>query len=693
MNKEELTVQRILADGSRFQVPPYQRSYQWGNALWFELWQDLAQLFSAPEGSPPHFLGFIITQDCDVAVGEPSLHAIVDGQQRIITLALLDLAISDAIAEFDNSSQSSRPRHRLQFTLNDTVFNTLEVSPQDRGQLQNLISDVGAWRVWYQTRTSVKDLRSNDSLDRLFLCYVYFRRLIALGKNAISLQEEGEVQLVKYSASQGEYEGHPALTAEQVWETQNVENPFTKADLTALRDKLHKRNFVLALYIGDDDEPPVAIYDSVNANKKALMQWDFVRSEIFLTFSDSARAENIVLGDWSIVEDLVNQSTADGVQANPLDIFLYDYLISRGEKQIQGGISRNRTSTMFQARFRRALKGISPGSAKDDKAEEFIDADLMSYAKCWIIAAAAMENHLPDLTNRAVDGILEIPDFKEEEQFHLEALGKLSFAPLHPLAAKLIEYYLVENKGTRPDFLKCLIVLEAYIVRLVLTSSPLSPLRSRITSYFKARNSDNEPIEVTINPLDLFNHLDETGNDNMPIVPDDTRLEEFAMGADYYAKFHAPWLGVIFRGIERNLAGPDHHPLPYGGEEGLTVEHVFPQTPGDEWDEEIGEWLQLDSPSGTTQDLANMIAALSTLSNTLGNLTLIRAETNSAMGNCSFSKKKEVLSGNSQDYPHSIFNISGSLTSRDRWYPEDVTERTSFLISQINNVWSWSRPE
>jgi hypothetical protein len=88
-----------------------------------------------------------------------------------------------------------------------------------------------------------------------------------------------------------------------------------------------------------------------------------------------------------------------------------------------------------------------------------------------------------------------------------------------------------------------------------------------------------------------------------------------------------------------------------------------------------------------------MIADLSTLSNTLGNLTLIRAETNSAMGNCSFSKKKEVLSGNSQDYPHSIFNISGSLTSRDRWYPEDVTERTSFLISQINNVWSWSRPE
>lgn len=687
MKPDELKVQEILADGTRFLVPPYQRAYQWGSDLWFELWQDIAQLHQTDPSSPSHFLGFIILQNRDVAVGQPALHAIVDGQQRITTLALLDLAITDAIADLQSSSANSGPRNRLQFSKDGTTYNTLQLSPLDRDQFAKLISSPDSWRQWYQKQTSVNQLRSEKTTDRLFLCYVFYRRILALGSNCLDIQEADQISIPKYTASQIGGEGSDPQTAELIWGVPDVQEPMTPEKLMELRDTLHKRNQLLALYIDANDEPPVAIYDSVNAKKRALMQWDFARSEIFLTFNDVSRAERIVLGEWAKFENLVNLTTDDGAQSGPLDILLYDYLIARGEKQIQGSISRNRTSTMFQSRFRRVIKVSSNGATLDDAAENFISEDLLKFSKSWIISAAGMAGHWNKAAfNEATDFV--VPTFTEKEKFHFQAIGNLSFAPLHPLLARLVEYYVIEGKGERSDFLKCLLIVESYVVRLILSNRPLSPLRSRITSLFKVEQLESGVFrDVVIEPKYLFSHLSEMGSDNRPIVPSDKDLRSALDEGDYYEKFDKRWLGVVFRGIERSMAGPLGAALPYGGPQGLSVEHVFPQNSDKEWQEELEDWLLSD---GKSIEVEAELQELSSRCNSIGNLTLIQSVTNSAIGNREFSFKKEVLAGNNNEYQHPFFSISNSIISKNRWYASDIDNRRDELATHILNIWPWN---
>lgn len=75
--------------GVKFEVPPYQRGYEWEQKHWRDLWTDINKI---GEQVDQHYLGNIILLE-----RTPSqLYEIVDGQQRMVTLSLLMMAIRDA---------------------------------------------------------------------------------------------------------------------------------------------------------------------------------------------------------------------------------------------------------------------------------------------------------------------------------------------------------------------------------------------------------------------------------------------------------------------------------------------------------------------------------------------------------------------------------------------------------------------
>jgi uncharacterized protein with ParB-like and HNH nuclease domain len=59
-NAEFKNVRKLLGDsGTKYQVPPYQRGYEWGTDEWKDLWLDGHRI----KQSETHFLGNIILLD------------------------------------------------------------------------------------------------------------------------------------------------------------------------------------------------------------------------------------------------------------------------------------------------------------------------------------------------------------------------------------------------------------------------------------------------------------------------------------------------------------------------------------------------------------------------------------------------------------------------------------------------------
>jgi uncharacterized protein with ParB-like and HNH nuclease domain len=85
----------------RYEVPYYQRPYAWEEENAEDLFDDLLTAFqSARAGNDSHFLGSVLFNE-----GETDRHKIIDGQQRLVTLQLLLLALANEIKDSNSGEE------------------------------------------------------------------------------------------------------------------------------------------------------------------------------------------------------------------------------------------------------------------------------------------------------------------------------------------------------------------------------------------------------------------------------------------------------------------------------------------------------------------------------------------------------------------------------------------------------------
>jgi len=96
-NTSNDTYKQLLAGGSVFRIPRFQRDYSWKEDNWEDLWSDIIDLMNDPEVDA-HYMGYLVLQP-------KSDHSmdIIDGQQRMTTLALLVLAGMRKIRELSQA--------------------------------------------------------------------------------------------------------------------------------------------------------------------------------------------------------------------------------------------------------------------------------------------------------------------------------------------------------------------------------------------------------------------------------------------------------------------------------------------------------------------------------------------------------------------------------------------------------------
>lgn len=129
----------------QFVVPVYQRMYSWDIEHCDKLWEDIVRV-GANDMVLMHFIGSIMyigDKHSQTAINQLS---VIDGQQRLTTLTLLLIALSDAIGENDEILEKfSKTKIRNRYLINPDEKNEkrykLILSQTDKDTLISLIDN------------------------------------------------------------------------------------------------------------------------------------------------------------------------------------------------------------------------------------------------------------------------------------------------------------------------------------------------------------------------------------------------------------------------------------------------------------------------------------------------------------------------------------------------------------------------
>lgn len=210
-------------------VPLFQRPYTWGEKQWRTLWEDVVSFYDGDltATKSTHFLGAVVTMPArSVPVGV-SKFLVIDGQQRLTTIALIMCAIRDSLPADD---QIRRRRIQGFYLTNEgyegTEFFKLLPTQGDRESYGPLIKDEGP---------AVPDSQFKKAYD-------FFRR---------RLRDEID-------------EG-------------------TRIDPGRVLEIIESRLMVVMINLGDTDDPYL-IFESLNFKGSPLEQADLVRNYFLMRF-------------------------------------------------------------------------------------------------------------------------------------------------------------------------------------------------------------------------------------------------------------------------------------------------------------------------------------------------------------------------------------------------------------------------
>lgn len=142
-----------------YQVPPYQRTYEWEREQWEKLFEDVTKL----EENQAHFFGSIVVVWLEPVPRGVNYFQLVDGQQRIATLLIWLSVIRDMAKEKGNNELVKK--------LEEMFF--VSGSEGDEPKLQLGELDKDAFEIILKGNYKEKEKEYQNHL--IFKCYKYFK--------------------------------------------------------------------------------------------------------------------------------------------------------------------------------------------------------------------------------------------------------------------------------------------------------------------------------------------------------------------------------------------------------------------------------------------------------------------------------------------------------------------------------------
>ncbi|NCU89486.1 MAG: DUF262 domain-containing protein [Actinobacteria bacterium] len=605
------TIKNVLTTGAIYSIPPYQRHYEWGPELWHNLIHDVLIAGTNKDTEPSHWLGILLlSQDESTRFPDDdsrTAYSVIDGQQRLVTLLIW---LSALVHHAEDTKE------QITFRLE----NLCKLVPQKADQAA---LDVVMKKLWLDKK--YQPLHES----RVLQAYHYFRFALWLGEDALLDEQPIKVPKFKLDTPMIEY-WTKYVSSNRGRDLVRGAPVKVKELIEATRSRLSIHTLIHEPRI---DEPQAIIFDTLNGHRFPLEPLDHVRNSLFVRLPAVA-SEKIYDDFWEKAEQGL-LATSIAMQKPGIN-FLYDYLISKGEKKRQGTINKNRGALHFN-RMTRHLK--------DDKLAEFIKNDLTVAMSIWPVAIDKKRSvNIQGVEVGYPAAALEL----------VSSIRELSSGPFNPLVLHyLVAYFngLLDSQ----QLISNLFLIENYLVRQLLTLNPLSPLRSKVMDI--AGNLDGRFDEISLKEA-----LSKTWVTDEEIL---TGVEK----RSFYDELGPRALGAVFRGIEIQLSGSGANKFRVSKNE-YTIEHIYPRKAG-RWEDNLTNW------KSSPKRVAPFI-------DTLGNLTVVTQEHNSKVGNSQLRQKQEHPTVIGASAP---LRLHEDWLSAKKWTEVEIQERTLRLIGYALKRW------
>lgn len=356
------------------------------------------------------------------------------------------------------------------------------------------------------------------------------------------------------------------------------------------------------------------IFESLNNTGLQLSQADLLRNYLFMRLPD--RGEDIYHNVWLPMQDRLS--------SRELEMLVWLDLVIRGDERVK-------QTEIYRAQQER-LGRID--------AEAEIEAEVSELAR--------RSRHLERILHPSRE-----PD--RDLRAALCRLEDWGATTAYPLVMHLLDL-LDRQVTTASDVALALTYIESFLVRRMLCQVPTNNL-NRVFNAAPSAIAEAPNVGATVR---------EYLSGQRRYWPTDSELRRSIKSRPFY------WTGRwaqrmhVLRRLEESLESPE--PVDFARAK-LSIEHVLPQTPTDQWLEMLAdEVTDEDGP----QELHDLLV------HTLGNLTLT-AE-NARLSNSPFQRKQDILQS-------SALQMNREIVSTASWGKLEILSRAERLADRALKLW------
>jgi len=608
----------LFSPANILSIPDYQRTYEWTLEQWHNLIRDILDGCTSPQPIP-HWMGIILLDKANIVNEKNSTkthHYIIDGQQRLVTLRVWISAL------VHHSETVGKPLTNLDIA-------NFRVQKSDAESFKIAVD--GNW-----------ENHSKENLNHGVLsAYNYFRWVLWLGELAIL--SEIPITPPKYTSRNSSHNIEQILESELTRKSKDPKlsqlySRSNQPNLEQLFKATWEKLTFTQLVLEANDEEPSRIFAILNSKRLELEPFDNVRNRVFMLLQESLKDNNKV----SEIFEEFWQPAEQNLRAHPqkrissVNSFLYDFLISKGEKKNQN-LSVKNASFNFE-RFLQSIK--TPGFSL----ENFLVDEFLPSMEMWLIAKGKKDR----LVTRKHSFSLSQPTMQL-----IQSINELSEGPPVPLILLFLNQYRLA-KVTESDLQSALFLIEGLLIRMILADKGYSANRAKFMEICSKLN-----LEIDLKSLKT-------------LIANDAPSDEDILNLDFNDPIYERWgekLGPLFRGIERALSG-EHSNWVKFGKNGFSVEHIIPQD-YTKWEKDFILW-------GT--NLSNIKKVI----HSLGNLTIISSSQNSSIRNSIFSKKIEAFKNSGTGAP---LKLDHNWVKLNQFSEKEIIDRTTYLRRVAIDYW------
>ncbi|MER8094743.1 GmrSD restriction endonuclease domain-containing protein [Streptomyces goshikiensis] len=357
------------------------------------------------------------------------------------------------------------------------------------------------------------------------------------------------------------------------------------------------------------------IFESLNNTGLKLSQADLLRNYLFMRLP--TRGEHVYETYWLPLQESLSN--------DELEQLMWLQLVLNGDDRVR----RQDLYAAQQQRFER-------GEARE----------------------AEIEAYIKELSRRgALFRLLLRPDRESNASVraHLHRLNTWQAQVAYPALMLLLDR---RERGelNSLDTARAMSYVESFLVRRMMCRAPTNNL-NRIFQAVPGQLPLGMPVADGLHQL--------LSAENR-FWPDDDELREKVRTAPFYKFGRGHQRKMVLQRLEESYEHPE--PVDFAAAQ-LTIEHVMPQSPGDEWLRMLSE----DVVDGERPEDLH-----SRLQHTLGNLTLTAV--NSELSNHPFERKQDLLQG-------SHLEMNRRIAATERWGANEIRTRADELADRAIALW------